>query len=149
MKLSLSREEYARKVAGITPASPLARDMLFAFLTGGGICLLGQLFLEFYLSLGLSEELSGSLTSVSLIALGAVFSLTGLYAKLARFGGAGTLLPITGFSNSMISAAVEFKSEGLVSGLGANAFRIAGPVIVYGISAGILYGAVYWLSSHL
>ncbi|MBR5742185.1 MAG: SpoVA/SpoVAEb family sporulation membrane protein [Clostridia bacterium] len=145
MNVPLSKDEYAERVKSLTPRSPLARDMFFSFLIGGAICLLGQLFLELFLELGLEKDAAGSLTSVLLIAFGAVLSVTGLYAKIARFGGAGTLLPITGFSNSMISAAVEFKSEGFVAGLGANLFRIAGPVIVYGISAGMIYGAIYWL----
>lgn len=145
MNVPLSKAEYAERVKSLTPKSPLARDMFFSFLIGGGICLLGQLFLELFLGLGLEKDMAGSFTSVLLIALGAILSVTGLYAKIARFGGAGTLLPITGFSNSMISAAVEYKSEGYVSGLGANLFRIAGPVIVYGISAGMIYGAIYWL----
>ena len=146
MRVPLSREEYARRIQSLTPSSPLPKDMLFAFLTGGGICLLGQLFSELFLSLGIEEKTAALLTSAALIAVGMILSVTGLYTKLARYGGAGTLLPITGFSNSMISAAVEFKSEGMVTGLGANIFRIAGPVIVYGIAAGILYGAVYWLT---
>jgi len=147
MRLSISKKDYQTLCQKLTPPSPIGRDMLGAFFIGGGICLIGQLFLELYSYWGLDEEAAGLLASASLILIGSILSALGLYAKLAKLGGAGTLVPITGFSNSMTSAAIEFKTEGLVTGLGAKMFIIAGPVIVYGIAASILYGILYYLFS--
>lgn len=145
MRIPLSEDQYAAFSRRLTPRSPLLRDIPLAFFFGGSICLLGQCLLTLYFSLGLDEKTAGTLTSVSLIFLGVLFSALNIYPKLAKYGGAGTLVPITGFSNSMASAAIEFKSEGLVTGLGAKMFVVAGPVIVYGVSASILYGVVYYL----
>ena len=145
VRIPLSKDQYASFSNRLTPRSPLLRDVSLAFLFGGSICLIGQCFLSLYLSLGLGEKTGAALTSVSLIFLGSLLSALNIYPKLAKYGGAGTLVPITGFSNSMTSAAIEFKSEGLVTGLGAKMFVIAGPVIVYGISASILYGIIYYL----
>ena len=145
MRIPLSKDQYASFSDRMTPRSPLGRDLPLAFLFGGGICLVGQCFLSLYMSLGLDEKTAGALTSVSLIFLGILLSALNVYPKLAKYGGAGTLVPITGFSNSMASAALEFKSEGLVTGLGAKMFVIAGPVIVYGISASVIYGVIYYL----
>lgn len=145
MRLSLSKEQYAAFSGRMSPASPLARDLPLAFLIGGSITAVGQCFLELYSSLISDEKSAAALTSVTLIFLGILFSALNLYPKLAKYGGAGTLVPITGFSNSMASAAIEFKSEGLVTGLGAKMFVIAGPVIVYGVSASVLYGVIYYL----
>ena len=147
MRFTKNKEEYAAYYKSLSPKSPLLRDLTGAFLIGGAICLLGQLFTEGYTALGADKELSATLTSVTLIALGILLSALGLYAKLAKFAGAGTLVPITGFANSMASAAIEFKSEGLVLGVGARMFQIAGPVIVYGVSASVVYGVVYWITT--
>ena len=112
---------------------------------GGGICLLGEVLRQWYLSLGLEADLAGTLTSCTLIALSAVLTTLGLYQKLAARAGAGSLVPITGFANAVVSAAIEFKTEGRVLGTGAKMFTIAGPVIVYGTLAAVLYGGVLWL----
>lgn len=145
MHFSKNKEEYATYCKSLSPGSPLLRDLSGAFLVGGCICLVGQLFTEGYIALGADQTTAATLTSVSLIALGVLLSALGLYAKLAKLGGAGTLVPITGFANAMSSAAIEFKSEGFVFGVGAKMFTIAGPVIVYGVSASVVYGVIYWI----
>lgn len=149
MRFTKNKEDYAAYYQSLSPKSPLLRDVTGAFFIGGGICLVGQLLTEGYTALGADKELSATLTSVTLIALGILLSTLGLYAKLAKFAGAGTLIPITGFANSMAAAAIEFKSEGFVLGIGARMFQIAGPVIVYGISASVVYGVVYWVTTLL
>ena len=133
-------KQYQQLIGKYCKKSPLGKDMLWAFLVGGGICTLGQGILAFWQMLGLSEKDAGTAVSITLIALSAL--LTGLhgYEKLAKHAGAGTLVPITGFSNSVAAPALEFKSEGLVLGTAAKMFTIAGPVLVYGISTSIVYG---------
>ncbi|WP_432619479.1 stage V sporulation protein AC [Butyricicoccus sp.] len=135
-------KQYEQLIGKYCKKSPLGKDMLWAFLVGGGICTLGQGILAFWQMLGLSEKDAGTAVSITLIALSAL--LTGLhgYEKLAKHAGAGTLVPITGFSNSVAAPALEFKSEGLVLGTAAKMFTIAGPVLVYGISTSIVYGMV-------
>ena len=136
--------EYARRVQRASPPSPLGKDCLWAFFVGGGICLLGEVLRQWYLAKGLEWELAGTLTSCTLVALSALFTTLGLYQKLAAKAGAGSLVPITGFANAVVSAAIEFKTEGRVLGTGAKMFTIAGPVIVYGTLAAVVYGAVLW-----
>lgn len=135
-------KQYEQLIGKYCKKSPLGKNMLWAFLVGGGICTLGQGILAFWQMLGLSEKDAGTAVSITLIALSAL--LTGLHAyeKLAKHAGAGTLVPITGFSNSVAAPALEFKSEGLVLGTAAKMFTIAGPVLVYGISTSIVYGVV-------
>ena len=127
------------------PPSPLGRDVLLAFLFGGLICCVGQALTSLYLALGAAEDAASTLTSVSMIFLGALFTGLGLYGRLAKYAGAGTLVPITGFANSVVSPALEFKTEGLVTGLAARIFSIAGPVVVYGVGASVVYGLIYRL----
>ena len=143
--MKLSAQEYARRVRRAGPSSPLGKDCLWAFCIGGGICLLGELLRQWYLAKGLEQELTGTLTSCTLIVLSAVLTTLGLYQKLAAHAGAGSLVPITGFANAVVSAAIEFKTEGRVLGTGAKMFTIAGPVIVYGTLAAVVYGGVFWL----
>ena len=143
--MKLTAQEYARRVQRAGPHSPLGTDCLWAFGVGGGICLLGAVLRQWYLGLGLEADLAGPLTSCTLIALSAVLTTLGLYQKLAARAGAGSLVPITGFANAVVSAAIEFKTEGRVLGTGAKMFISAGPVIVYGTLAAALYGSVYWL----
>ena len=143
--MKLSAEDYARRVRGAGPHSPLGTDCLWAFGVGGGICLLGEVLRQWYLGFGLEANLAGTLTSCTLIALSALLTTLGLYQKLAARAGAGSLVPITGFANAVVSAAIEFKPEGRVCGTGAKMFTIAGPVIVYGTLAAVLYGCVLWL----
>lgn len=143
--MKLSAQEYARRVRRAGPSSPLGKDCLWAFCIGGGICLLGELLRQWYLAKGIEQELTGTLTSCTLIVLSAVLTTLGLYQKLAAHAGAGSLVPITGFANAVVSAAIEFKTEGRVLGTGAKMFTIAGPVIVYGTLAAVVYGGVFWL----
>ncbi|MBQ3226583.1 MAG: stage V sporulation protein AC [Clostridia bacterium] len=147
MKNKMTNEQYQKYVDKKTPNSTLLKDVMLAFLVGGLICIIGQAISDGYRGLGLSEELISPATSVSLIFIGALLTGLGLYDKIAKFAGAGTIVPITGFSNSIVSPAMEFKSEGLVLGLAAKMFVIAGPVLVYGITASVLAGIVYLLLS--
>lgn len=140
----ISSKEYNRIVKKNSPKSKCFVNALWAFLIGGGICTLGQLCTNIYMSLGLDKETSKTLTSVSLIFIGILLTAIGVYDKIANVAGAGTLVPITGFANAVSSPAIEFKSEGYVAGLGAKLFIIAGPVIVYGVSASVIFGAIYW-----
>ena len=143
--MKMSAQEYARRVRRIGPRSPLGMDCLWAFGVGGSICLLGEVLRQRFLAMGMEAELAGTLTSCSLIVLCALLTTFGLYQKLAARAGAGSLVPITGFANAVVSAALEFKTEGRVCGTGAKMFTIAGPVIVYGTLAAVVYGAVLWL----
>ena len=143
--MKMSAEEYGRRVRRVGPPSPLGMDCLWAFGVGGGICLLGEVLRQRFLAAGIETELAGTLTSCSLIALSAVLTTLGWYQKLAARAGAGSLVPITGFANAVVSAAIEFKAEGRVLGTGAKMFTIAGPVIVYGTLAAVVYGGVLWL----
>ena len=142
--MKLKPREYARRVRRASPPSPLGKDCLWAFFVGGGICLLGEVLRQWYLAKGLEWELAGTLTSCTLVALSALLTTLGLYQKLAAKAGAGSLVPITGFANAVVSAAIEFKTEGRVLGTGAKMFTIAGPVIVYGTLAAVVYGVVLW-----
>lgn len=142
--MKMTAQEYGRRVQRNGPPSPLAQDCLWAFLVGGGICLLGELLRQQYLALGMEGEQAAVLTSCTLVAASAVLTTLGLYQKLAARAGAGSLVPITGFANAVVSAAIEFKNEGRVLGTGAKMFTIAGPVLVYGTLASVLYGAVLW-----
>lgn len=141
----MSKEEYGAYVKKVSPNSKLFPNMIKAFLIGGVICCIGQAILDIYGSLGLSKELAATATSITLVFLGALLTGLGVYDDLAKHGGAGTLVPITGFANAVVSPALEFKTEGYVTGTGAKMFIISGPVIVYGISASVIYGIILWL----
>ncbi|MGN0707619.1 MAG: SpoVA/SpoVAEb family sporulation membrane protein [Faecalibacterium sp.] len=143
--MKMTAEEYARRVRRIGPSSPVGKDCAWAFAVGGGICLLGEVLRQQYLAMGLDTELAGTLTSCTLVALSAICTTLGWYQKLAAKAGAGSLVPITGFANAVVSAAIEFKTEGHILGTGAKMFTIAGPVIVYGTLAAVIYGALLWL----
>lgn len=143
----MTKENYAELVKKRSKNSRLPLDCLKAFLIGGLICMIGQGILELYLSLGVGEEDAKTLCSVTLIAAGVLLTALHRYEKIAKHGGAGTLVPITGFANAMSSPAIEFKAEGIVTGLAAKMFVIAGPVLVYGTSAAIMYGLIYWLTT--
>ncbi len=138
----MTNQEYRAYVRSLSPASPLWKNALRAFLTGGLICVLGQLLRQWWQAIGLDEESAGTAVSVTLVFLGALLTGFGVYDRLAKFGGAGTLLPITGFSNAVAAPALEFKSEGLVTGTMVKMFTIAGPVIVSGTVASAVYGLV-------
>lgn len=143
----ITRENYAEFVAKTTKNSPLFKNMLCAFLVGGAICTIGQLILYWLSLLSLGEMAERSWTSIILVFLAAIATGFGVYDSLAKYAGAGTIIPITGFSNSVSSAAMEFKKEGFVLGLGAKIFTIAGPVIVYGTVASVVYGVIYWITT--
>lgn len=143
--MDISKQEYNHLIQAHARPSPLVRDMLWAFFVGGAICTLGQVLRNLYQSLGLSGDDAGIAVSVTLIFLSALLTGLGIFDKLAKRAGAGTLVPITGFANAMVSPALEFRREGLVLGLGAKLFSIAGPVLVYGIGASVLVGVVYAL----
>ena len=143
----MTEKEYGRLVKSMAPKSPIFKDCLFAFLIGGLICTLGQAILNGYSALGLSKEDAGTATSCTLVALSALLTGLSLYDNIAKYAGAGTLVPITGFANSVAAPAVEFKTEGFILGVGAKMFTIAGPVIVYGVSASVVYGLIYWITT--
>ena len=145
----MTEREYGKLVQELAPKSPVWKDCFNAFWIGGLICTLGQLIMNGWGALGLSEADAGTATSMSLIALSAVLTGLSLYDNIAKHAGAGTLVPITGFANSIAAPAVEFKTEGFILGVGAKMFTIAGPVIVYGISASVIYGLIYWVTTLL
>lgn len=140
--MKLTESEYGNLAKRRSPNSKLYKTVPVAFLVGGLICCVGQAVLNMYKSLGITEEQAGTLTSVSLVFLSAVLTGFGLYDKIAKHAGAGTLVPITGFANAVVSPAMEFKTEGYVLGVGAKIFIIAGPVIVYGLAASAVYGII-------
>ena len=142
--MDMTPREYQQYVQRKMKKSPLGKDVCLAFLVGGAICALGQAVLDGWISLGLSEEDAGTATSCSLVALSSLLTGLNLYNKLARFGGAGTLVPITGFANGVVSSAIEARTEGWVLGIGTRIFAIAGPVILYGTSASMVYGLIYY-----
>ena len=145
----MTEKQYARLVNDLAPKSPKLRDYLGAFCIGGTICLVGQVFLNWYQSMGLDEKAAGTAVCMSLITLSAMLTGFSLYDNIAKYGGAGTLVPITGFANAITAPAVEFKTEGFILGVGAKMFTIAGPVIVYGVSASVVYGFIYWICTVL
>ena len=140
--MNMTPKEYNRYVARLAKKSPLGKDLLNSFLIGGFICVIGQLILNGYTALELSEQDAAAATSVSLVFLSAVLTGLSVYDDIAKFAGAGTLVPITGFANAVVSPAIEFKAEGFVTGMAAKMFIIAGPVIVYGTVASVLYGLI-------
>ncbi len=141
----MTNEEYRKFVERRAPRSPAGKNLLRAFLTGGLICCLGQFFLRLYGSLGLDAESAAAAESITLIFLGALLTGLGVYDRIAKVAGAGTLVPITGFANSVVAPALEFKTEGFVTGTAVKMFSIAGPVIVFGVSASVVYGLVLCL----
>ena len=140
--MNMSPKEYNRYVARLAKKSPLGKDLLNSFLIGGLICVIGQLILNGYTALDLSEQDAAAATSVSLVFLSAVLTGLSVYDDLAKIAGAGTLVPITGFANAVVSPAIEFNAEGFITGMAAKMFIIAGPVIVYGTVASVLYGVI-------
>lgn len=141
----MKQKEYQNLTDKVSKNSNFLKDCIFAFIIGGGICLIGQLLLNLYLMLGSYEKDAYTLVSVSLVLLSALLTGFGVYDRIARIGGAGTLVPITGFANAVVSPAMEFKAEGLILGLAPKMFIIAGPVIVYGTIASAVVGVIYWI----
>ena len=145
----MTEKQYARLVKQASPNSPTGKNCLFAFLIGGSICCLGQLLLNWYTSLGMAQQEASTAVSVTLVFMSALLTGLSLYDNIAKYAGAGTLVPITGFANAVAAPAVEFKTEGFVLGVGAKMFTIAGPVIVYGTVASVVYGIIYWITTIL
>ena len=143
--MKMTKEEYAGYVRAKMPKSPLWKDLILAFVFGGLICCVGQGFRDLYTALGADTETAGAWVSITMVFLGAFLTGIGVYDRLARRGGAGTLVPITGFANAVASPALEFKTEGFITGLAAKIFTIAGPVITFGILASVVYGALLCL----
>ena len=141
----MTEKAYAQLVQEASPKSPILKNCLWAFLVGGGICTLGQLLGNCFQAMGVSKNDAGTWVSICLVALSALFTGLSLYDDLARYAGAGTLVPITGFANAITAPAVEFKTEGFILGVGAKIFTIAGPVIVYGLAASGVYGLIFYL----
>ncbi len=141
----MTNEEYKALIKTAVPPSPKGKNVLKAFVIGGLICALGQALKTAYQALGAAEETAGTLTSLSLIALTALLTGLGVFDKIARHAGAGTIVPITGFANAVVSPAMEFKSEGRILGTAAQMFSIAGPVIVYGTAAASVAGLIHYL----
>ena len=147
--MKLDRREYQTLYQKQSPPSPSKKTVPSAFLVGGVICLLGQALKTVYQNMGLDEKAAGTAVSISLIFLGVALTACRLFEKIAKFAGAGTLVPITGFANSIVAPAVEFKTENWINGVGSKMFIIAGPVIVYGMAASVVYGFIYWLTTVL
>ena len=141
----MTEKQYGALVARMAPKSPMWRDCLNAFWIGGLICVVGQIFTNCYGAWGLEKQDAGTAASMTLVALSALLTGLSVYDNIAKHAGAGTLVPITGFANAIAAPAVEFKTEGFVLGVGAKMFTIAGPVIVYGLAASVVYGFIYWL----
>ncbi|MEE0805948.1 MAG: stage V sporulation protein AC [Acutalibacteraceae bacterium] len=140
-----SAREYDAMVQKASPRSPVLKDCLFAFLFGGAICTLGQGLADLFMLLGFTLQDARTFVSISLIFLSAALTACGVYDNIAKYAGAGTLVPITGFANSMVSPALEFKSEGFITGLGSKMFVVSGPVLVFGLSASVFYGVVLYV----
>ena len=144
--MKINPKTYKKFANAHAPRSPLLRDCLLAFLVGGLVCVLGQALKDIYSDLlGLGDEDAGTLTAVTLIFLAALLSGLGWFDRIAKFAGAGTLVPITGFANAVVSPAIDSRAEGLILGVGAKIFTVAGPVLLYGTLAGSIYGIVYWI----
>ena len=145
----MTEKQYSKLVDELSPKSPMGWDCVAAFVVGGAICTLGQVLINLYTQFGMEKQDASTAASMSLVVLSALFTGLSLYDNLAKYAGAGTLVPITGFANSIAAPAVEFKTEGFILGVGAKMFTIAGPVIVYGVSASVIYGLIYWICQML
>ena len=147
--MNISNEQYSKMVSDASSPSPIVKDMAAAFFVGGGICVLGQLLLTAFKATELTLETSKSLVSVTLIFIAAVLTGLGVFDNIAKFAGAGTLVPITGFANAVCSPAIDSRAEGYILGVASKMFVIAGPVIVYGTVSSVIYGVIYYLMKML
>ena len=145
----MTEKEYDKLVKDMMPKSPIVKDCFNAFWVGGLICVIGQLFINLYTTLGLEQKEASGAASMSLVVIAALLTGLSVFDDIAKFAGAGTMVPITGFANSIAAPAVEFKTEGMILGTAAKMFTIAGPVIVYGVSASVVYGFIYWICTIL
>ncbi len=143
----MTPKEYDALVRQMSPRSPVWKDTALAFVVGGGICTIGQLIANGWTALGLTQETAAAATSVTLVFLSVLLTALGLYHRLARYAGAGTLVPITGFANAVASPAIDFKAEGLITGTAVKMFTVAGPVIVFGTTASVVYGLLLLLTT--
>ena len=141
----MNNQEYSKLAEKKSPSSSLFKDCVWAFIVGGIICTIGQAFFNWYKSMGMSIEAASSAVSITLVLISAVLTGFGVYDSLAKYAGAGTIVPITGFANSVVSPAIEAKTEGYILGVGAKIFTIAGPVIVFGTVSSVIAGIVYWI----
>ncbi len=145
--MKITVKEYSEMVKKASPNSPHLKNFIWAFIIGGIICSMSEVFFYIFKNLGIEEENARLLASVTLIFEAAILTGLGVFDKIAKRAGAGTLVPITGFANAVVSPAIEYKKEGYVLGVGAKMFNIAGPVIVYGVVASVIYGVVYWITT--
>ena len=143
----MTEKEYDKLVKDMMPKSPIVKDCFNAFWVGGLICVIGQLFINLYTTLGLEQKEASGAASMTLVVIAALLTGLSLFDDIAKVAGAGTMVPITGFANSIAAPAVEFKTEGMILGTAAKMFTIAGPVIVYGVSASVVYGIIYWITT--
>lgn len=144
--MNMTKETYKQYADSRAPRSPVAKDCTRAFLVGGLVCCIGQALTDIYTKLcGMEKQDAGTLTAATLVLVAAILTGFGVFDRIAKFAGAGTLVPITGFANSVVSTAIDAKSEGLILGVGAKVFSVAGPVLLYGTLAGTAYGVVYWV----
>ena len=143
--MHMTNEEYSKYVSSLAKKSPRCKDLRNSFWIGGLICVLGQLIGNGWKMAGLSKDAASTATAISLVFISAVLTGLSIYDDIAKTAGAGTIVPITGFANAVVSPAIEFKSEGFITGMAAKMFTIAGPVIVYGTTASVVYGIIYWL----
>lgn len=143
--MHMTNEEYNKYVSSLAKKSPLCKDLRNSFWIGGLICVVGQLIGNGWKMAGLSKDAASTATAISLVFISAVLTGLSIYDDIAKTAGAGTIVPITGFANAVVSPAIEFKSEGFITGMAAKMFTIAGPVIVYGTTASVVYGIIYWL----
>ena len=144
--MDMTPKEYQQYVKKKSPKSPIVKDTILAFVIGGIICAVGQAIMNGWMAAGLNKEDAGTATSCTLVLISALLTGLNLYNKLGRFGGAGTLVPITGFANAVVSPAIDFKSEGFVTGMAAKMFTVAGPVIVFGTLSSVVYGVILMLA---
>jgi stage V sporulation protein AC len=147
--LNISNKQYDLLTKQASPSSPKLKNSIFAFFLGGAICLLGQALGDLYMYLGAKQTDARTWVSVTIIGLTALLTGLHLWSHFAKVAGAGAFVPISGFANSVVSPAIEFKSEGFILGVGANMFKIAGPVIVYGTVASVVYGVIYWVMTQI
>lgn len=148
-KITLTNTEYDEMISKNAKKSPIIKNIILAFTIGGLICIIGQLIFNKLTTMGIEQENAATFTSISLIFLSALLTALNLYSRIGKIAGAGSTIPITGFANSIVSPAIEFKSEGFILGLGANMFKVAGPVLVYGITSSVILGLVYYLFNYV
>lgn len=148
-KMGMDNEQYKNYVEAKAKKTNIIKNCIMAFVIGGLICILGQIIIDIGISNGLDKKSASCLASITLIFLAALFTALRIFHKIGKVAGAGTIVPITGFSNSIVSPAIEYKSEGLMLGIGANMFKVAGPVLVFGIGSSVIVGLIYWLVKYV